>query len=277
MNAWGRRSLAPHLGFVGKRILRKKWWFPQLTWQSPPWSNFWVLWFEGNPVGWGKACKGYFFECSGRHWELLGDPLFSAGRDKMSASFLSSPKIPHSVSTSVPWDQWWGCHWGSSAFREVAPQWVLEVVLYRLTSPGAPEQERNKAQLHRMVAAHKKHIWMIPKKKKKQNKIQKYIWDKNVCCFSAQGILLSWFFVHVVLFAWIVLFPSLFLSNSCLSLRHGQVVPIVTTTLPLATIPVCLSLPDLYENYLLMGHPETMNFFCLGIVSISFVVCMSGF
>lgn len=135
----------------------------------------------------------------------------------MSASFLSSPKIPHSVSTSVPWDQWWGCHWGSSAFREVAPQWVLEVVLYRPISPGAPEQERNKAQLHRMVAAHKKHIWMIEKKKIKIK--SKNTYGIKCCCFSAQGILLSWFFAHVVLFAWTVLFPSLFLSNSCLSFK----------------------------------------------------------
>lgn len=118
---------------------------------------------------------------------------------------------------------------------------------------------------------------MDDRKKKNQNKIQKHIWDKNVAAslhraFSCLDSLLMLFSLPGL---------SFFLPFSCpipaYPLRHGQVAPIVTTTLPLATIPVCLSLPDLYENYLLMDQPETMNFFCLGIVLISFVVRMSGF
>lgn len=53
---------------------------------------------------------------------------------------------------------------------------------------------------------------------------RKHTWDKNVF-YSAQGILLSWFFVRTTLLAWIGLFLPFFCPVPACPLRRGQATP----------------------------------------------------
>lgn len=90
LSAWGRRSLAPHQslqaywgreedseeeGVISLTPMAE----PQLP---PPGCHFGVLRFGSNTVSWGEDCKGCFFDSSGRHWALLGDPFITAGHGK---------------------------------------------------------------------------------------------------------------------------------------------------------------------------------------------------